>query len=304
MVDLTTALTGLACGNVSAAVKLQETPRKFGFKSDSERRNNPMIPLLFVFIAQSTAQKCALEGTVVTAVTGAPLNRATVTVWPNRPGPKPSFTSSTDETGRFVIGNLDAGTYSLRAERIGYIGENYGAHSNGRIGTPLDLAAGRTMKDLTIQLSPEAMIYGRVLDDHGEPVPRIPVMVARRGFERGAGRLVSIDSGMSQADGSFVLGGLTAGTYYVCALPQNGGSSVADREQQERPVFSCFPNVPDVSSAAPIQVGPGDRFRGAEIPIASWTPLHPRRPPSTSTRGAGEPRDSGNAHWASRKRSA
>ena len=84
-------------------------------------------------------------------------------------------------------------------------------------------------------------------------------------IERGAGRLVSIDSGMSQADGSFVLGGLTAGTYYVCALPQNGGSSVADREQQERPVFSCFPNVPDVSSAAPIQVGPGDRFRGAEI---------------------------------------
>jgi hypothetical protein len=93
----------------------------------------------------------------------------------------------------------------------------------------------------------------------------MPVMVARRRFERGAVRLVSFDSGMSQADGSFVLGGLTAGTYYVCALPQNAGSPVADRAQQERPVFSCFPNAPDAFSAAPIQVGPGDRFRGAEI---------------------------------------
>lgn len=238
---------------------------KAWINSDSERRENPMIPLLFVFVAQSAPQKCALEGAVVSAMTGAPLSRATVTAWANRPGPKPSFTSSTDEAGRFSIGNLDAGTYSLRAERTGYIGENYGARSNGRIGTPLDLAAGQTMKDLTIQIAPEGMIYGRVLDDHGEPVPRMPVMVARRRFERGANHLVSFDSGMSQADGSFVLGGLTAGTYYVCALPQNAGSSVADREQPERPVFTCFPNAPDAPSAAAIQVGAGDRFRGAEI---------------------------------------
>jgi hypothetical protein len=199
-----------------------------------------MIPLLLVFIAQSTTPKCGLEGTVVTATTGAPLSRATVTAWPNRPGPKPSFTSSTDEAGRFAIGNLDAGTYSLRAERTGYIGENYGARSNGGIGTHLDLVAGQTMKDLTIQLSPEAMIYGRVLDDHGEPVPRMPVMVARRRFERGAVRLVSFDSGMSQADGSFVLGGLTAGTYYVCALPQNAGSPVADRAQRNDRCSAVF----------------------------------------------------------------
>jgi uncharacterized protein (DUF2141 family) len=221
--------------------------------------------LLTAMLAQAdppTDQTCALEGTVVNAITGIPLTHATVTASRIRH----SFTSSTDEHGRFAIRNLDPGTYSLRAERPGYVGEPYRAASSSRSGTPLEIAAGQAIKDLAIQLAPEALIYGRVIDENDDPVRSVNVVVTKREFGPAKQQINATDRSTSQADGSFVLGGLRAGTYIVCAFPQNvntfGGGEGAKLKQ---PLRTCFPSALESASAAPIQVNPGDRLHGVEI---------------------------------------
>src|SRR5690242_14505570 len=76
----------------------------------------------------------SIEGQVFHAGTGAPLRKATVRlVRTDRPsqggrGGVMQSTRETDAQGRFAFTNLDAGRYSLSAERQGFLRQAYGAH--------------------------------------------------------------------------------------------------------------------------------------------------------------------------------
>lgn len=223
-----------------------------------------MIPLLVLFLAQSADTQCGLEGTVVNSLTGVPLAHARVNAWTVRNGTHSNSSSQTDDLGHFSIGNLDPGTYTLGATRSGFVDANYGAHTQSGSGTPLELAPAETIKDLRIELAPEAMIYGRVLDQNDDPVRGVSVEALRRVFGHSEARLLRIDQTMSQADGTFVLGGFASGTYYVCAMPS------------ARATHTCFPNALNFSSATPIQVASGESFRGAEIRLQRTATYHIR----------------------------
>src|SRR6202043_3283986 len=73
-----------------------------------------------------------------------------------------------------------------------------------------------------------------------------------------------------QADGTFVIGSLAAGRYYLSAT-DNRGNYMDDAERpgrkgpEEGYVTTYFPNAIDAAAAAPIEIAAGAELRGIEI---------------------------------------
>lgn len=206
------------------------------------------LPLLLAFLVQS--QECSISGRVYSATTGAPLKKAQVRVAGQSVNARLSEpVSTTDAEGGFRFDHLGAGQYTAMADRNGYLSASEKA------------SCGAT--DVTIKMSPQGMIYGRVIDDDGEPVGSVQVTVGRRAWIRGTRLMQAVQVTTSQADGTFVIGNLTPGNYYL------GAKGGARPPQGEAFVENFFPNTTDVQAASPVSVGVGTDVRGIELRVRS-----------------------------------
>ena len=70
-----------------------------------------------------------------------PVRRAVVTLTGD--GLRPNRGAITDDQGRFTIGNLPAGRFTLMAARGGYVTSSYGAKRPGRPGTAVAVTEGQ-----------------------------------------------------------------------------------------------------------------------------------------------------------------
>src|SRR5258708_11288412 len=104
-------------------------------------------PLLFFLLAASLAaqqspiapvEKATIEGLVVSAGTGEPLRRAVVTLR-QVVGREPSYATSSDSSGHFMLRDIEPGRYRLWVQRNGYIRQEYGQRAANRPGTILTL---------------------------------------------------------------------------------------------------------------------------------------------------------------------
>jgi hypothetical protein len=75
----------------------------------------------------AAAQGFKIAGTVVNAITGAPLARAKVTVADTRYRAR-QIATQTDESGHFEFAGLPAGKYGLQGSRAGYLLSSYEQH--------------------------------------------------------------------------------------------------------------------------------------------------------------------------------
>ncbi len=128
------------------------------------------------------------------------------------------------------------------------------------------------MKDLVFKLIPQGMVFGRVVDEDGEPLPNYSVQALRWTFLNGKKQLQGAGFSSSQADGTFVLGGLRAGRYYLSADSRannftNGVEKPGSRKPEESYLKTYFPNALDSTSAAMIDVAEGSEVRGVEIHV-------------------------------------
>ena len=63
------------------------------------------------------AESCSIEGQVVNAVTGEPLTKATIDLWPVANGQELRYDAVTTAGGRFVIRDIESGQYRMRDPR-------------------------------------------------------------------------------------------------------------------------------------------------------------------------------------------
>jgi uncharacterized surface anchored protein len=240
--------------------------------------------LLAILLAQAAlaqapptpVQTARIEGQILNATTGEPLKKANVRLNPNFQappnGPAPTaYTISTEADGKFVIEDIAPGTYTLSATRTGFVAQSYGSRAPGMNATPLKLDVGQELKSIAINLTPQAMIYGRVVDEDGEPFAGVNIQAMRWTFSNGKKRLVPSGNGSSQADGTFVMGSLNGGRYFLSAerrdfnmggVEERSGTKGAGREAYVR---TYFPSALDPESAAPIDLAAGSQMRGVEI---------------------------------------
>jgi hypothetical protein len=219
---------------------------------------------------QEPPSDCAADGTVVNSLTGQPLPRANVT-----PSSNDGSGASTDAEGKWKISNLTCGSVFFRAEKGGYIQNSYGSvPALGGTVKRLILTSGSAAHDLKIELMPESVVTGKVLDDAGDPAAGAQVSAVRSVVQNG--RRTTVNSSLANTDstGTYRLGGLTAGRYFFCATsrqvryPVGGGSPSVYGG-------SCFPGPVTGSTGSGLQVEGGQEVH-ADFALNQVTGVHVR----------------------------
>jgi hypothetical protein len=242
--------------------------------SKDDIATNPMIPLLFTLLYQPAPapQKCGIEGTVVSATTGAPLKKVTVTL-----GSSKDLTVTTTAEGKFKFENVEPDDYTIKAERVGYL---EGPE------TVLTLKPGETKTDFVVKLTPQGIISGRIVDEDGDPVLGARVAYIRWIAAGEKKFKLEEDSQDVNGEGGFTLTGLSAGSYYLQALPDRlrGG-----KPPNEDFAVTFYPNSLDLTGAGTLTIVPGGEIRNLEIRMRKSATFRVRGKVSIPAGAAGVP---------------
>jgi hypothetical protein len=120
-----------------------------------------------VLMAQDPPPRLSVTGVVINIASNEPIRKATVFLAAQDEAAGISYTTPSDGNGRFLIEDVQPGSYAVSADRQGFMLETDGAP--GAPPPPLKVEA-ESVKDVKIKLVPLGVITGRVLDDDGDPV--------------------------------------------------------------------------------------------------------------------------------------
>lgn len=194
----------------------------------------------------------SLSGTVVNAVTGAPVARALVRIMGGQQ--RDAFS---DSDGHFQIDGMQAGRVMVMAQKPGYVTEQTASGLS-----PRWIEIGANTGSVALKLVPQSAIYGRVTDAAGQPIEHIPLRLTARSLREG--RKVWEQRGMAESDedGYFRFANLMPGTYYVAAGPMVSETELLPAGEQSKTGFPhlYYPGVPELSAASPIQLGAGQQM--------------------------------------------
>lgn len=242
-----------------------------------------MLPALLLLLlaslplaAQSTQNdKCVVTGHVTNSLTGEPIKKAAVHLRPvnMKPGPGTvqGYISASEADGRFEFDAIPAGDYMLMGDHSGF---------QFRGGTKVTLRPGQQITDLTLKLTPQAVISGKVVDEDGDPVGSGNVQVVRQTWQHG--KLTYTMAGGSGVNdlGEFRVSKLSAGKYYVFAQSfTNSGMNELPGipgKPDLRQVRTFYPDATAIDAAAAVQVGPGQDSTGIDIRLRTMQTYHVR----------------------------
>lgn len=216
-----------------------------------------------------------ISGAVVSAATGVPLDRASVTLSAADETGAQFAEVLTGEAGTFRFDHLAAGKYRLRAYRRGYLASGYQQHDN--FVTAIVTGPDLDTQNLRYTLPPEAIIDGLITSDSGDPVGAAQVSLYRQTNASGSSRIVRAGVEITDDTGSFEFSRLRPATYYisVSATPwyafrpqpkMDASGNPLPPDQQPSPSLDVaypltfYPNATDSASAAAIPLHAGDHF--------------------------------------------
>lgn len=222
---------------------------------------------LFLFAAalafgQQPAPKIRVTGSVI-ALNGEPVRKATVRL---QGQPPITYTVSTGDDGKFAFDDVAPGRYTLLAEKAGFVTQRFGARTSTAPATPLVLTAGQELNNLSIQMTPQSIITGRVTDQDGDPVPMSIVYLQRYVYTGGRRQLSSSAANQTNDQGDFRIANLAPGRYYAYARDNRPVTTSQSRAAaQEVSVQTYYPSATEPAGATPLDVTPGGELRGINI---------------------------------------
>ncbi|HEX4066074.1 MAG TPA: carboxypeptidase-like regulatory domain-containing protein [Acidobacteriaceae bacterium] len=228
----------------------------------------------------------SISGTIVSATTGAPLDRADVAL--ATVGGSQIASTLTGETGTFRFDHLGAARYTLEASRRGYLTAGYQEHD--QFETAIVTGPGLDSQNIRFTLSPGAVVSGVVTSDSGEPIGGARVTFYRQMHENGESRTVVNRSETTDDTGSYEFSRLRPGSYYISVTatpwyafhpnPKNdaNGNPLPADQQPHSPLdvaypTTFYPNATDSASATPIVLSPGDRIE-ANLSLHAVPAIH------------------------------
>jgi hypothetical protein len=175
---------------------------------------------------------------------------------------------STDAAGKFSFADVDPGQYTLAAQRNGFVNGRYGAKRPNQAATPVKVAEGDDLRNLKIELLPQAVIAGRVFDDEGAPLQGAFVMLVSGGVGGRGGRGGPQRSTATDDRGEFRLVNVSPGEVVVQVSPNQqfgpAGGGLPENADSSM-VTTYFPGVTELSRAQKIAVTAGAELTGFDI---------------------------------------
>jgi len=206
----------------------------------------------------------SIQGRVVNAVTGEAVKKAEIVLFRRDSQQNQSYTTNASTSGWFAMQDVEPGRYNLSVSKRGYAHLTYGAHGPGRPGAAFSLDPGQHLADITLRMSPQAVIAGRVVDEDGDPVPYIGLQLLHYSYRKGKRKLEPWDNSSTNDLGEYRLFGLSPGKYYLSATPAEGPRLYTGR-QGYAPTY--YPGTSDPASAGALELQPGTLLRGVEITL-------------------------------------
>ncbi len=221
-----------------------------------------MIRCLLLLAAAAHAQ--TVQGTAVNKVTHKPVAGALIelTSIPEEGDPD-IYRGRTDETGHFRFDQVVPGHYRATADAKGFVRMQFESR-----GPRITVERSPAPLEITIPMTPAAVISGRVIDQDGDPIRYASVEAVRYGYAGGKKKLERVGNVRTDDRGEYRMFGLVPGKYYVRAMLRAGPVS------EYLPTY--FPGTGDVAQAALVEAPPGGETRSVDLL------LHPARAYSIS----------------------
>jgi hypothetical protein len=225
------------------------------------------FPVLCAAIALvAHAQTFRVSGIVVDSETGRPLDRTRVVLSGKAAA---EFKAVTTADGKFVF-EAPEGRYTLSATHRDW-GDVYGEPMPGSdSGAAVIAGPDRNTTQLLFRFRAQVAIYGKVIDEDGEPVFDAGIELFQQTVTGGKKRLHSIGIARSNDFGEYSYSWLPAGVYYIAATGEpwysNELSSAGEGIDKAGLLFGSrgpvyYPNTTDVRKASPLMIRSGMEFR-------------------------------------------
>lgn len=196
-----------------------------------------------------------VSGSVVASDSGQPLSRAKVTLVPRtRQGTPLSTTTAPD--GTFSFAEVTPGSYYVGAERNGYVETRARAQV-------LTLTVNNDLTGIRLQLTPAAVIAGKVVNEEGEPVQGATVEALRRRYGP-RGSVISPAGNANTNDlGEYRMFALPPGRYILRVLMQQGWSMGVTKGPDVNQSYPAlyYPDALVADAAVPYEVRAGSEGR-------------------------------------------
>ena len=207
----------------------------------------------------------ALSGSVVNSVTGESVGHALVRI-----DGSSQRTVFADGEGHFQIEGLPPGMVTVSAQKPGYFSpqELRGRADNG-------LVTVGTTDSVVLKLTPQSAISGRITDATGQPIEHMPVRLTAKPLREGRKHWEPRGQQQTDEDGRYRFANLMPGTYYLAAGPSSDDTRLLAGTERPKTGYASmyYPGVPDLASASPIQLAPGQHAE-AEFSMSAGPVYH------------------------------
>ena len=213
----------------------------------------------------------SVSGSILNASTGEPVVKATVALAPAGGAlhTEQAYTASSDGSGHFEIRDVSPGNYKLTVRCRGFLPADDGPDHQRLAVT---VGAGQTTSGISLRLTPEGVLTGKIIDADGDPVEQATVRIQPAGNASASttpsGRMPQVQTNDL---GVYRVFGLRPGHYYVSATIFQGGydgAPVSNRSKAASIAYAqtYYPGTTDAAQAAPVVVAPGQEVE-ADVQI-------------------------------------
>jgi len=203
---------------------------------------------------------CAVDGNTMNSTTSEPIPRAHVTL----NGPNGQSTVIADNSGHWSFSNVPCGRVQIMATRPGFLNGGLGQpHIDGLPFSPVFLISGSPVHDVKIQLTPQSVIVGKVVDEQGDPIMNVQVTTLTSRVNEGRRAFQQTANANTNDLGEFRLSGLMAGKYIICARANERGPAIYGPGSGDSMTLgeSCYPGPVESGAASAMELAAGRETR-------------------------------------------
>jgi hypothetical protein len=191
---------------------------------------------------QRTSPSQTISGQVVNSITGEPIARVRVQV-----GQQAVLT---DHDGHFEFDNVSAEPAYASASKPGYFAEHRAVPAQGQ--------------SIALKLIPEAVLFGTITDQNGQPIQDLPVQLTMLWVENGLRRWRQMQGTTTNVEGQFRFAELQAGQYSLATGFRIEGLVEAPSSVAFMPVM--FPPLTGDGIRGSLTLMPGDHVEANASP--------------------------------------